>query len=146
MVQQTHHFLQCSLSEQKNHQVWAQPWKKIKVYAWLECIRIWYYGANNRRTNKTIWKGSFNCIYKEKVVWLQIISLFGWDYSLVNDRKFRAGTLFFFHTKPASKTSLRSSNEQAQPNEQAECGLYRWIGIFLEQKIDIQPEIQHLSK
>ena len=47
-------------------------------------------------------------------------SLFGWDYSLVNDRKFPAGTVFFSHTKPASRTSSRSSNEQAQPSEQAE--------------------------
>ena len=43
----------------------------------------------------------------------------GWAYSLVNDRKFSAETVFFSHTKPASSTFSRSSNEQAQPNKQA---------------------------
>jgi len=49
----------------------------------------------------------------------KVNSLFGWLVLVVNDRKFPTGTVFFSHTKSASSTS-RISNEQAQPNEQAE--------------------------
>ena len=47
------------------------------------------------------------------------ISLFGWDYTIVNDRKFSVGTVIFFHIKPAGSISSQSSNERPQPNEQA---------------------------
>ena len=50
-----------------------------------------------------------------------VYSLFGWLVLVVNDRKFLAETIFFSHTKPASSTFSRSSDEQVQPNEQAAC-------------------------
>ena len=55
---------------------------------------------------------------KDKKEWGEV-EVFGWLVLVVNDRKFSAGTVFFSHTKPASSTSSRTSNEQAQPNEQA---------------------------
>jgi len=49
------------------------------------------------------------------------VSLFGWLVLVVNDRRFSAKTVFFSHTKSTNSTSSRTSNDQAQPNEQAEC-------------------------
>jgi len=43
-----------------------------------------------------------------------LTSLFGWAYSLVNNRKFSIKIVFFSHTKPASSTSSRSNDEQIQ--------------------------------
>ena len=45
------------------------------------------------------------------------LNLFGWDYTIVNDRKFLVGTIFFSHIKPVSSTSSRSAtNKLSQTN------------------------------
>jgi len=52
-------------------------------------------------------------------------SLFVWLVLVVNDRKFSAGTVFFSHTKLASNTYSRTSNDTNQPTEQAVRYVYK---------------------